>query len=109
MHKTECSTSSHCKSSNNSLGFILRKYSSLSLMLQNLHEWHEAEKRKQEQKMLAQGINNPDESNDSEEDASESEWIETPSRDSQAVADLVSTMKRTSSEDVLMKDSAKQM
>ena len=75
-------------------------------MFQNLHEWHEAEKRKQEQKMLAQGIIIPEESVDSDENDSESEWIQTPSHDSQAVADLVSTMKRTSSEDVMMKNSA---
>ena len=75
-------------------------------MFQNLHEWHEAEKRKQEQKMLAQGIIIPEESVDSDEDDSESEWVQTPSHDSQAVADLVSTMKRTSSEDVMMKNSA---
>ena len=75
-------------------------------MFQNLHEWHEAEKRKQEQKMLAQGIIIPEESVDSDDDDSESEWVQTPSHDSQAVADLVSTMKRTSSEDVMMKNSA---
>ena len=56
--------------------------------------------------MLAQGIIIPEESVDSDEDDSESEWVQTPSHDSQAVADLVSTMKRTSSEDVMMKNSA---
>ena len=40
--------------------------------------------------------------NDSDDDGSEAEWTETPSHDSQAVADLVSTMKRTSSEDFMM-------
>ena len=59
---------------------------------------HQAEQKKRNQAVLAQGSKHREESEDSEDAMSESEWMENPSQDSREIADLVASMKRTSPE-----------
>ena len=67
-------------------------------IFQRIHDMHQAEQKKRNQAVLAQGSKHQEESEDSEDAMSESEWMENPSQDSRDIANLVASMKRTSPE-----------